>query len=1489
MVDWKKVLGTSVLSASLIFSSFAPMLGNISTASAKSNINVKQSGDETTFPFLSKHVSGPFDAGMVNREKLLASLIKQGVINKNASPKQQEQQLSAYISKRAKGAIAITANQQDQKAVREDIQKAAGIDPAKAGASNKSKAKPDKVRGAWGGEVQTDQVLVLLVDFPDYANSEITPADNPVLLYENYTKEHYEDMIFGDGTYEGGNGEQLISMKEYYEQQSGGSYTIDGAVSKWYTASQPAAYYGGNDANENDVRPRELVQEALIHASQDPDIDLSKFDIEDIFDLDGDGNFREPDGIIDHLMIVHAGTGEEAGGGTVGADAIWSHSWNQAGPFIIPNTDGKDTSGNWGGSLVSFDYTIQPEDGATGVFAHEYGHDLGLPDEYDTAYTAGGVGAPTEYWTLMSSGGWAGKINGTEPTGFSPYNKEYLQNKWPASNWFKNEEYSLEELRNGDVTVELDQASIKGQNADAVKITLPDKITQVNTPASGQYEYFSGSGNDLDNSLTTSVDLSTAQTAELKFNAWYNIEQDWDFGSVQVQEAGSEWVAIPGNITTTDDPYQQNPGHGITGSSNGWTEAIFDLSAYAGKQIKLRINYWTDVAAALPGLYVDDLEVRVDGNAVILDDAESADSDFSQDGFTKTDGITISDHYYLIEWRSWAAADAALGRITRGASNLTLDPGMVVWYVDNKYNDNWVGDHPGDGFLGVVDAHQKAARWSDDGSLVATAYQIQDAAFSLNPTDEMFLDYSEVFGLEPGTAGMALASQPAVPQFSDYNDYTTPELIYSGRNVPKYGLEFTVLEQADDMSMAKIKFAYDNHESNVLVSGLLDTYSSNAGYNVLDLTVLSDDEVLGQEVTVTSTVVNAADEVVVSDEQTYTSDRNEKELDVNLTLPEAHLLPSGEYTLKVTVVAAGETIAEYAQTFAVDNDATPVVDNNGSEEVISKPTVTVTIDDAAEGTLEYMWSEYPRVVKRELKGSKRAVSDLEVWKSFNSGDTLTLEGRTGTFYLYVRGEDVVGNEIDWISNAFNVDGIAPVLTLAGDNPLVLPVFTAYTEPGFTATDDVDGDLTGQVTVSGSVNTNVPGEYILTYTVTDAVGNVTSETRRVHVVDEQAPIITLTGDSSMTVEAGTTFTDPGYTAQDNVDGIVTEKVVVTGSVDTSKLGVYTLSYNVTDSSGNPSITVTRTVTVKDTTAPTLALKGEATIVVEGATEFVDPGFTSSDSFDSEVTVEVAGSVNVKKVGDYVLTYTAADDSGNKTTVTRKVSVVDTTAPVIELSGEKSVVLEHGQAYVEPGFVVTDTVDGNITDYVVVSSNLRFAVGEYTVTYTVKDASGNETGAKRTVKVVDTTAPTLVLKGANPLSVVQGSKYEEPGFKATDNADGDLTDSVTVSGSVDTKTVGSYKFTYTVVDASGNKTTVERVVTVNKAPSTDNGTGNGTGKGTGTGTGKGTTGSNNGATGSSGKNLPNTATNSYNILFAGMIVLVVGVAFVVLQRRRKGQAE
>ena len=127
--------------------------------------------------------------------------------------------------------------------------------------------------------------------------------------------------------------------------------------------------------------------------------DLASYDAWDRNDFDGDGNFNEPDGYIDHFQIVHSGGDQADGDPQQGEDAIWSHRWKAfqgTGEGPAGNEDGGTQIGNTG--LWVADYTIQPENGGISVFAHEYAHDLGLPDHYDTAGGQNGV----EWWNLMA-------------------------------------------------------------------------------------------------------------------------------------------------------------------------------------------------------------------------------------------------------------------------------------------------------------------------------------------------------------------------------------------------------------------------------------------------------------------------------------------------------------------------------------------------------------------------------------------------------------------------------------------------------------------------------------------------------------------------------------------------------------------------------------------------------------------------------------------------------------------------------------------------------------------------------------------------------------------------------------------------------------------------------------------------------------------------------------------------------------------------------
>ncbi|MFC4800061.1 immune inhibitor A domain-containing protein [Neobacillus sp. GCM10023253] len=741
------------------------------------------------------------DLGIANDERLIEMLKRQGKIAKNASPAEAEKALQQYL--KAKGKAFKTKDQLPAGlgTVKESTEpKSNGLKNGngnKLGQANKNTV--DSVQKEnYAGEVRHDKVLVLAIDFPDYAKSSIT-KDETDMWYEDYTHDHFQNMIFGKDGYEGPNGEKLVSMKQYYEQQSGGSYTVDGTVAGWYTADHPASYYGGNypDENGSDIRPRTLIYEALKKAGADPNIDLSEYDVWDRDDYDGDGVYNEPDGIIDHLMVLHAGVGEEAGGGSLGGDAIWSHRSNLGGLVAVPG--GTSNSDRFGGLLGAYDYTIEPEDGAAGVFAHEFGHDLGLPDEYDTVYS--GAGEAIAYWSIMASGSWAGDIPGTEPSGFSPFAKEMLQNLH-GGNWLSGTTLKADSITKEGTTVLLDEGVTKGTNNDAVRIDLPKKVTTLNTPKEGKYEYYGGKGDEVDHKMITTVDLTGKASATLDFDAWYNIEKDWDYAMVQVStNGGKTWKSLSSGLTsTTLDPngypaIKENlPGY--TGSSNGWVHETIDLSEFAGKEIKLQFRSMTDWATNLDGFFVDNVKVTSNGTQLLFDGAEEESLKFTLDGFVKHDGKFTSNHYYLLEWRSHNGVDAGLAHLRRGASLMSYDPGLVVWYVDESQDNNWTGVHPGDGFLGVVDADQHALSWSDK-TVSSSRYQLHDAAFGLSKTEKMFLNYPSQFTLTDNFTQRN-------PLFDDKSDYSNPGLVDAGRNVPNYGLKFRVVGESADGTVGKV-------------------------------------------------------------------------------------------------------------------------------------------------------------------------------------------------------------------------------------------------------------------------------------------------------------------------------------------------------------------------------------------------------------------------------------------------------------------------------------------------------------------------------------------------------------------------------------------------------------------------------------------------------------------------------------------------------------
>jgi len=483
----------------------------------------------------------------------------------------------------------------------------------------------------------------------------------------------------------------------------------------------------------------------------------------------------------------------------------------------------------------------------------------------------------------------------------------------------------------------------------------------------------------------------------------------------------------------------------------------------------------------------------------------------------------------------------------------------------------------------------------------------------------------------------------------------------------------------------------------------------------------------------------------------------------------------GVYTITYTAIDRAGNTGTATRTVIVEDTIAPVITIAGSDPVTHELGTTYT-DAGASAS--------------DLSGSITVTTNGTV----NSN-------AVGSYVLTYIATDSSGNTATATRTVNVVDTTAPVVTVTGDNPATVELGTTYTDAGATAT-DASGTVT--VVTSGTVDTDTVGSYTLTYTSTDASGNASSKTRTVNVVDTTAPVITVTGDNPATVEYGTTYTDAGATATD-ASGTIT--VETNGEVN-AEVGTYTLTYVAADASGNTA-TATRTVNVVDTTAPVITVLGENPATVEYGSDYVDAGATAVDVRDGTVTVVSTSISSTTVMGEQTITYTATDALGNSSTATRTINVVDTTGPVITITGDDPVTVEYGSDYVDAGATATDLRDGTVT-VVTTSTSSTTTLGLQYVFYTATDSLGNETQVYRTINVVDTAGPVITILGENPVTVEYGSDYVDAGATAVDVRDGAV--SVTTSSTSSSTVLGEQTITYTATDALGNTSTATRTINV-----------------------------------------------------------------------------
>lgn len=226
--------------------------------------------------------------------------------------------------------------------------------------------------------------------------------------------------------------------------------------------------------------------------------------------------------------------------------------------------------------------------------------------------------------------------------------------------------------------------------------------------------------------------------------------------------------------------------------------------------------------------------------------------------------------------------------------------------------------------------------------------------------------------------------------------------------------------------------------------------------------------------------------------------------------------------------------------------------------------------------------------------------------------------------------------------------------------------------------------------------------------------------------------------------------------------------------------------------------------------TFSLNGDEVISLYLMEEYTELGVKSEicswfvcKDISNEVTIK--GSVNNKEIGEYILEYII--DYGDKSIVAKRtVKVLDNISPVIELKGNKEIKLCPIKTYKEEGYIATDNYDGDITDKIIKT------VENNTIYYTVEDSSGNSTTVERKYTYTDNKKPNIELIGKDTIYHPLGVEFEDPGYIAKDECEGNLTDKVITSNNININEAGEYQITYKVSDSSGNSASINRKVIV-----------------------------------------------------------------------------
>lgn len=456
--------------------------------------------------------------------------------------------------------------------------------------------KSDSIKPVLADADRPHRLLILPITFTDIGFDRFAGEPDQ----ETKNRDYLQRLLFEGGP------EQPVpgTLSDYYRHQSRGRYNVTGDIVATVHLPNPLQYYGrpiqNNDGSwRSDMRTEQLVEQALLSAFRnEPDFPWQRYDQWDPHDFDGDGNRNEPDGYLDHVVLVIAGKGQEICQGLYQlddklngnsprdavaalseeeqacADRIWAHRsallGNQGSGPVIDGTANPRGGVALAEGLWAADYNIQSEYTDVSTFIHEFGHSLGLPDIY-----AGATSNSTASWDAMSA------TADPSPQEMSTWSRMVLGWLKPCVVYppaYGGTTAGAIELK---VMNDWSTATPKGL-CEAAMVILPPKYRDIHmgplTPGNGNYAAYSGQGNDVRRSLGRQfdfTDIGADTTLTLSLDTWFEIEAEWDYLYVEASIDGESFQRLmPLDKSSIDDHISVMPstrGHEGPGSIPGFT------------------------------------------------------------------------------------------------------------------------------------------------------------------------------------------------------------------------------------------------------------------------------------------------------------------------------------------------------------------------------------------------------------------------------------------------------------------------------------------------------------------------------------------------------------------------------------------------------------------------------------------------------------------------------------------------------------------------------------------------------------------------------------------------------------------------------------------------------------------------------------------------------------------------------------------------------